>query len=120
MANKALGDLGERFAVKFLRRCGYRILVKKYRCQFGEIDIIAQDKDTLVFVEVRSRSGSEFGFPYETINFVKRGRLKKVALAFQKRFGLLDYNSRFDCISVLFDENGKLIKIEIFKDAFWS
>lgn len=120
MGNKTLGDLGERLAANFLRRNGYRILVKKYRCQIGEIDIVAQDKDALVFVEVRSKSGFEFGFPQETIGFKKRERLKKVALAFQKRFNLLDYNSRFDCVSVLFDDYGKLIKIELFKDAFWS
>lgn len=120
MSNKGLGDLGERLAVKYLTRSGYRILVRKYRCKFGEIDIVAQDKDALVFVEVRSKSSSEFGFPYETINFMKRERLKKVALAFQKRFNLFNYNLRFDCVSILFDDDGSVTKMELFKDAFWS
>ncbi len=120
MGNKSLGDLGERLAVKFLKRHGFRILVRKYRCECGEIDIVAQDKDALVFVEVRSKSSLEFGFPHETINPVKRERLIKVALAFQKRFNLFDYNSRFDCVSILFDEDERVIKMELFKDAFWS
>lgn len=119
MGNKSLGDLGEELAAKYLIQRGYRILVRKYRCYFGEIDIVAQDKDTLVFVEVRSKSSSEFGFPSESINIMKRERLKKVAIAFQKRFNLLDYNSRFDCVSILFDDK-KAMKIELFKDAFWS
>jgi len=119
-SNKTLGDLGEGLAVKYLMRHGYRILVRKYRCPFGEIDIVAQDKDTLVFVEVRSKCGCEFGLPYETISRTKKGRLEKVALAFQKRFNLLDYDSRFDCVSILFDDEGKAIKMELFKDAFWT
>ncbi len=120
MANKTLGDLGEEIAAKLLLRSGYRILVKKYRCRFGEIDIVAQDKDALVFVEVRSKSSSEFGLPYESVDIMKRGRLVKVALAFQKRFNLLDYSSRFDCVSILFGEDGKMTKMELIKDAFWS
>jgi len=118
-SNKTLGDLGEELAVKHLMRLGYRILVRKYRCPFGEIDVVAQDKDTLVFVEVRSKCGCEYGLAYETINRTKMGRLEKVALAFQKRFNLLDYNSRFDCVSILFDDEGRTIKTELFKDAFW-
>lgn len=119
MGNRTLGDLGERLAIGFLLRNGYRILFKKYRCRFGEIDIIAQDKNALVFVEVRSKSTSDFGLPYETINVTKRQRLRKVAFAFQKRYNLLDYNSRFDCVSILF-EGGKVAKTELIKDAFWG
>jgi len=118
--NKQVGDLGERLAAKFLRRSGYSILARKYRCKFGEIDIVARDKDTLVFVEVRSRSDSGYGLPSETIDHRKREHIKRVAAEFLKRFNLFDYDCRFDCVSVLFDGNFKLKHIEVIKDAFWS
>ncbi|MFH0772142.1 MAG: YraN family protein [Candidatus Omnitrophota bacterium] len=118
--NKKLGDLSEKLAAKFLKRRGYEILTKKYRGAGGEIDIVAKEKGSLVFVEVRSKSGSEFGLPYETINYEKRKRLEKTAVEFQKRFKLIDRDSRFDCVSVLFDKNFKVVEIDLIKDAFWS
>lgn len=118
--NKQVGDLGERLAAKFLRRSGYRVLTRKYRCKFGEIDIVARDKDMLVFVEVRSKSDSEYGLPYETVGYTKRRRLERVAAEFLRRFNLFDYDCRFDCVSVLFDDNFKPKQIELIKDAFWS
>jgi len=118
--NKELGDLGERLAVKFLRRGGYGILARKYRCKFGEIDIVAKDRNTLVFVEVRSRTDPGYGHPYESIDYRKREHIKRVAVEFLKRFDLFDRDCRFDCVSVLFDDNLKLKQIELIKDAFWS
>lgn len=120
MRNKQLGDLGEDLAAKFLARRGYEILTRKYRSKFGELDIVARDKDTLVFVEVRSKSSSEYGLPQETIDGRKKERLRRVAVSFQARFSLLDYNSRFDCVAVVFGDNGKVENIELIKDAFWS
>ena len=120
MRNKQVGDLGERLAAKLLRRGGYAILARKYRCKFGEIDIVAKDRNTLVFVEVRSRSDSGHGLPSETIDYRKQEHIKRVATEFLKRFNLFDYDCRFDCISVLFDGNFKPKQIELIKDAFWS
>lgn len=120
MGNKRLGDLGEDCAVEFLAARGYRILARQFRCKFGEVDIVALDKSTVVFVEVRSRSDEEHGLPYETINGPKRLRIRKAATAFQLRYGLLDRDSRFDCVSVLFDDDENLRDIELIKDAFWS
>ena len=68
MGSKELGDLGEKHAARSLALKGYSIIARKFRCRFGEIDIIALDKGTLVFIEVRSRSDDEYGLPYETIN----------------------------------------------------
>ena len=120
MENKELGDLGEKHAARSLTLRGYSILARKFRCRFGEIDIVALDKGTLVFIEVRSRSDREYGLPYETINHVKKQHIRRVATAFQMKYGLLDHDSRFDCVSVIFDKNGNLKDIEIIKDAFWS
>jgi putative endonuclease len=118
--SKQAGDLGERLAAKFLSRAGYSVLARKYRCKSGEIDIIAKDKDTLVFVEVRSRTYTEYGLPSESIDHRKQEHIKRAASEFLKRFDLFDYNCRFDCVSVLFDNKFKLKQIELIKDAFWS
>ena len=120
MGSKELGDLGEEHAARSLALNGYSIIARKFRCRSGEIDIIAMDKGTLVFIEVRSRSDEEYGLPYETINHVKKRRIRKVATAFQLRYGLLDHDSRFDCVSVIFDKSGNIKDTEIIKDAFWS
>ena len=120
MGSKELGDLGEKHAARSLALKGYSIIARKFRCRFGEIDIIALDKGTLVFIEVRSKSDSEYGLPYETIGHIKRQHIRKVATAFQVKYGLLDHDSRFDCVSVIFDKNGNLKDMELIKDAFWS
>jgi len=118
--NKELGDLGEDLAARYLSAHGYNILARKFRCRSGEIDIIALDKDVLVFVEVRSRSDEEHGMPYETINREKRRHIRRVALVYQARHGLLDRDSRFDCVSVVFVDEDNVKSIELIKDAFWS
>ena len=120
MGSKELGDLGEEHAARSLALRGYNILVRKFRCRAGEIDIIALDRGILVFIEVRSRSDEEYGFPYETINHRKRQRIRRVATVFQMKYNFLDRDSRFDCVSVIFGKNGDLKDIEIIKDAFWS
>lgn len=120
MRNRELGDLGEDLAARYLSAHGYIILARKFRCRSGEIDIIALDKDVLVFVEVRSRSDEEHGMPYETINREKRRHIRRVALFYQARHGLLDRDSRFDCVSVVFAGEDNVKSIELIKDAFWS
>ena len=119
-ANKERGDIGEEAAAGYLSGRGYRIAERKFRCRSGEIDIIAFDGHTLVFVEVRSRSGTDHGLPVETIGREKRRRIIRTATAFQLRHGFFDADCRFDCVSVLFDGQGKVTDIELIKDAFWS
>ena len=72
MRNKIEGDMGETRAAKFLREKGYRILQTNYKTKFGEIDIIAQDKNVIVFVEVKERATLAFGRPIEAVNFQKQ------------------------------------------------
>lgn len=120
VGNKELGDLGETHAARSLALRGYSIIARKFRCRSGEIDIIAMDRGTVVFIEVRSRSDDGYGLPYETIDRTKRQRIRRVATAFQMKYGLLDHDSRFDCVSVIFDKNGNIKDTEIIKDAFWS
>jgi len=120
MGNRQLGDLAEDRAADLLAARGYRIITRKFRCRTGEIDIIADDGGTLVFVEVRSRRDDEHGMPYETIDKAKKAHIRKTALFFQLKNGMLERDSRFDCISVLFDGKDNIKNMELITDAFWS
>ncbi|MCX6000252.1 MAG: YraN family protein, partial [Chloroflexi bacterium] len=82
MNRKALGEWGERTAVEYIKRGGYRIRERNFRCKQGEIDIIAEEKGCLVFVEVRTRTGSACGAPEESVNRAKRNKLVATALSY--------------------------------------
>ena len=79
MNNKAVGGLGEDFAVYYLESCGYRIIERNFRCRLGEIDLIAQDGKTLVFVEVKTRRSRRYGSPQEAVTTAKQAKLRTVA-----------------------------------------
>jgi putative endonuclease len=113
---KALGIEGEGLAVKFLKKIGYRIVAKNYKTQIGEIDIIARDGDTTVFIEVKTRTNDSFGYPFEAVHRGKRQKLKNLALLYLKKQGK-ELPVRFDVLSILCTENGKR-EIEHIKDAF--
>jgi putative endonuclease len=81
---KELGRRGEEVAFRFLKKKGYRIIEKNYACKMGEMDIIAKEKDTLVFIEVKTRTSSLFGPPQLAVNFSKQRQLSKVALNYLK------------------------------------
>jgi putative endonuclease len=69
---KTLGCNGEELAAKFLKKKGYRIVARNYKTHIGEIDIIAKEGDTTVFVEVKTRANNSFGYPFESVNKSKR------------------------------------------------
>lgn len=98
---KLLGDRGERAAVRYLKRLGYRILARQSLSRIGEIDIIALDGDCIVFVEVKTRSSEVAGRPEEAVTPAKQQQLARAALAWLKRRGLLEARSRFDVISIV-------------------
>jgi putative endonuclease len=102
-----LGDEGERLAARHLRTKGYRILVRQARNRFGEIDLVALDGETIVFVEVKSLRQSRGGAPSERVDAGKQARLTRAALTWLKRRGLLDRRSRFDVVEVSWDASGK-------------
>ena len=114
ITKKEIGQYYETLAVKHLKSCGYKILCQNYRTKFGEIDIIAKDKNDncVVFVEVRYRKNLFFGLPKETVNFYKQNRLIKSAMGYIKQHNLKNLNFRFDIISITDDE------IEHIKNAF--
>ena len=117
-----LGATGETLAVKHLKQLGYKIIEQNFRVCYGEIDIIAEQDGTLVFIEVKTRTGKRYGLPFDSITANKQNHLSKAALEYMSRNNCHDRAARFDVISVQFDggEPGKLsdARIEIIKNAF--
>jgi len=115
--NLNLGRNGEDAAVSYLEANGYRILARNYKTRLGEIDIIACDKDTFAFIEVKARSSDIRGLPSEAVSVTKQRQISKVAILFLKENKSLDKKARFDVVSLLYTE-GAAPKIELIKDAF--
>ncbi len=111
-----LGKSGEELAVDLLRQNGYKIIAKNYKTKLGEIDIVANEKDTVCFIEVKTRSSDRFGFPQEAILRNKQRQISKAALQFLKDNNLLDKNARFDVVSVVFA--GEKPRLDLIKNAF--
>ena len=115
-STKEKGRAGEQLAVRFLERRGFRILNRNYRNRFGEIDIVAEDKGVLVFVEVRTLKETAGHAPEETIQWKKQQRLSRIALAYIQHKGLEDRPARFDVIAV--DLAGRRSTLRHIPDAF--
>lgn len=97
---KQTGRRGEDIAALFLTGKGYRIIERNWRCPVGELDLIAQDQDTLVFVEVRSRSGARFGLAEESITPAKQARLVELAQTYVQEKALAAQRLRIDVVAV--------------------
>ncbi len=110
------GKKSEKLARAFLRRTGYKILETNYRSKVGEIDIIAKEKDILVFVEVKARSSNRFGSPKGAVTPSKQRKISMVALDYLKRTGQLDTRARFDVVAI--DTAKGKLDIEVVKNAF--
>ncbi|MDU2066065.1 MAG: YraN family protein [Sporomusaceae bacterium] len=117
MNHIALGKEGEAAACSFLLRQGYQILARNYRRKCGEIDIIAQKQNSIVFVEVKSRHSEKFGKPCEAVNWRKQKKIMQTACLYLQSKGLLDVSLRFDIIEVYFLYE-KIVKIQHLPDAF--
>ena len=101
MNQRLLGQQGEHLAEDFLTVEGYKILRRNYRNKLGEIDLIAQEKGCICFVEVKWRQSTRFGGPEEAITFAKKKKLFLMALAFLKKtFGHVDKKCRFDVVAI--------------------
>lgn len=112
-----LGKEGEDLAAKLLKKDGYKIKERNYRSPAGEIDIIATDGDTLVFVEVKTRSNKSFGRPEEAVNVRKQQQIIKAAMHYlQQSVKLEERPARFDVVSVSAEE--KAMSGNIIKNAF--
>ncbi len=111
-----LGKLGEDLAYQRIKKLGYRNIVRNYRCQLGEIDLIAYEGDTLVFLEIKTRRGGTIDCAKEAVDARKRRQVSKAALFYLKSNGLDDAKARFDVMAVSF-QRGKA-EIELIRNAF--
>jgi putative endonuclease len=104
-----VGKAGEAAAKSYLEQQGYQITEINYRCSFGEIDIIARDKDTLVFVEVRTKTSLSFGCPEESITAEKARRLKRLASSYLQSHRHFEMPSRIDLVAVILDRDNHAV-----------
>jgi len=99
-----------------LKKKGYHIIEKNYVCKMGEMDMIAKEKDTLVFIEVKTRTSREFGPPQLAVNAWKQRQLSKIALNYLSEKRLRDVKARFDVVAIVLIQNQE--EIELIRDAF--
>lgn len=111
-----LGRLGEELAFKSIKRRGYKKIIRNYTCPLGEVDLIAMDGDTLVFLEIKTRKGKSVGFAKEAVNKRKQRQISKVALAYMKAKKCSDAKARFDVVAVCLGKGEP--EIELIQNAF--
>lgn len=117
MRRRETGTLGERLAGDFLGKNGYRIIERNYRCPGGEVDIVARQQDTLVFVEVRTKRSRRFGSPEESITPAKMAKLRTVAASYCQSHTGLPEAWRIDVVAIEMDRRGSVTRIELIENA---
>lgn len=109
------GKQGEAIAASFLKKNGYHIIEKNFRCPLGEIDIVAREKNELVFIEVKTRKSSELGYPEQAVGINKQKKMSQLALWYLQKKNS-DAQARFDVVAVTLSADGDEIKL--IKNAF--
>jgi putative endonuclease len=117
MRRHETGMIGEDLACDFLGNNGYKIIDRNFRCSSGEIDIIAQHQNTLVFVEVRTKSSRQFGSPEESITPIKMEHLRNVAAFYRQSHNNLPESWRIDVIAIEMNGRGRVSRIELIENA---
>jgi putative endonuclease len=117
MNRKDTGNLGENLAANSIKKRGYRILERNYRCKQGEIDIVAEKKESLVFIEVRTKKSNDFGIPEESVTSFKKEKLISAAFNYLTEHQKHSSIWRIDFIAVELDNKGKMKRIEIIENA---
>jgi putative endonuclease len=115
---QSLGERGERAAARYLRRLGYTIVSRRERGRMGELDLVAVDGRTVVFIEVKTRRTHDAGHPAEAVGPEKQQRLTRLALAFLKRHDLLEQKARFDVLAITWPATARKPVIEHIQNAF--
>ena len=118
MKKNEVGKLGEDEAVRFLKKKGYDIIARNWRHKFGEIDIIALDRETVVFVEVRTKMTGDFGTPEESVTKTKMRQIVKAASNYIREKRLQGESIRFDFIGITTDKNTGKSSINHIESAF--
>lgn len=118
-SRRQLGQLGEEAASRYLEQAGYRIVERNWRCRSGEIDIIAEHSERVVFVEVRTRKlGGGFGTAAESVDRRKQLQVRSVALVYMKQTGKQNERVRFDVIAVEVNPDGIVAGCTHYEAAF--
>lgn len=115
---KLLGSNGEDIAENFLKAHGCTILNRNYRCKFGEIDIIAKEGKTIVFIEVKTRRSNRFGVPEEAVDYRKQKRLRLLASTYLAKYFSLSHPCRFDVYAITLDNSDNLPTIRVLENCF--
>jgi putative endonuclease len=113
---RRLGDAGEDLAAAALKKRGYKILERNYVCPLGEVDLIARQGKTYVFIEVKTRKNERFGAPQEAVNPVKQNKYRRLADYYLKQKRLGEVPVRFDVVGIMMNEDGP--QVEIIQEAF--
>lgn len=116
-ARQGLGRTGERLAAEMLTREGYSILERNFRCLYGEIDLIAEDGQDLVFIEVKTRRGVAYGRPEEAVTLRKQRKVVQVATYYLDMHAYADRSWRIDVVAVQMSTAGKLEEIRVYRYA---
>jgi putative endonuclease len=116
-ARQLLGRKGEQMAAAALQERGYRIVEHNFRCRYGEIDLIAEERDDLVFVEVKTRRGNTFGRPEEAVTLTKRRKLAEVASYYLDLHAEVDRSWRIDVVAIDFSQDGKFREVRVYQHA---
>ncbi len=117
---KALGALGEDLADAYLQKNGYTIVYRNFRCRLGEIDIIAERRGILTFIEVKTRVSQKYGLPAEAVTFAKQRKLRRTAECFLQRGGMLENMPplSFDVIEIVVSKGTEVQKFRHYPHCF--
>ena len=115
--NSSLGEMGESIAATFLKGAGFSIVDRNFRCVCGELDIVARDGRTIVFVEVKCRNNQNYGPPQLAVTPFKQRQISKAALVWLSKRRLYDAEARFDVVAIVLHESD-LPEIEHIRNAF--
>ena len=118
MDRNTIGRLGERMALQFLKKRGYKIVDSNFRTDLGEVDIVAYDKQVLVFIEVKTRSLNCLVEPEASVGQRKKRKLRQLADLYMKMYKLEGTDCRIDVVSIVLDRRGDLAKFQLIKGAF--
>ncbi|MEK9130406.1 MAG: YraN family protein [Patescibacteria group bacterium] len=112
------GNLGEELAKKYLKKQGYKIIKQNYNSRVGEIDLIAREKDQIIFIEVKTRTNHNFGYPEESVDSRKQNKIRMAAQNYLVKEKIFSENYRFDVVSVEINQLTQKANIKHIPDAF--
>lgn len=118
LTRQQIGQLGERHAARYLRARGLRILEGNFRTKLGELDIVARDRDTLVFVEVRTRTSETTMTPLESVNAEKQTRIARTGRQYRRLRHIPDCPIRYDVVEVIATPFGQVTDVRHIEGAF--